>query len=184
MIFFNNANTYCKKFNIQLSLDGENFETAYESTDDFTEKVNELTVDKSNLTITQFKYVRINLLDGKKDYGYQIKEFAAIGEGENKTPNTANSSSELEEGLPVDESEFLATDYNLTYGAEYTQTSVGSQNFKVLTDGNVSGTEFVNTERNDDAKDQTFVIDIGREMSQKVSNIDTCSYITLMILQM
>ena len=50
---------------------------------------------------------------------------------ENKTPNTANSSSELEEGLPVDESEFLATDYNLTYGAEYTQTSVGSQNFKV-----------------------------------------------------
>lgn len=172
LIFFNNANTYCKKFNIQLSLDGENFETAYESTDDFTEKVNELTVDKSNLTITQFKYVRINLLDGKKDYGYQIKEFAAIGEGENKTPNTANSSSELEEGLPVDESEFLATDYNLTYGAEYTQTSVGSQNFKVLTDGNVSGTEFVNTERNDDAKDQTFVIDIGREMSQKVSNID------------
>ena len=131
-----------------------------------------MTVDKSNLTITQFKYVRINLLDGKKDYGYQIKEFAAIGEEENKTPNTANSSSELEEGLPVDESEFLATDYNLTYGAEYTQTSVGSQNFKVLTDGNVSGTEFVNTERNDDAKDQTFVIDIGRGMSQKVSNID------------
>ena len=38
LIFFNNANTYCKKFNIQLSLDGENFETAYESTDDFTER--------------------------------------------------------------------------------------------------------------------------------------------------
>ncbi len=172
MLYFVNGLTDSKKFNIQLSLDGEEFETVYESPEDYNYLTRELKVDTSNVKLTQYKYVRINLLDGPKNYGYQIREFAAIGYEKNKTPNTANGECGPEEGLPVDESDKLNTDYNLVYAADYTQTSVGNQNNEgSLTDGSISNNQFINTERSNDAKDQTIIIDIGRGKSQDVSNI-------------
>lgn len=176
MLYYVSDITCSKSFNIQLSLDGENFETVYTSPSDYSYKNRELTVDTSQIQLEQYQYVRLNMFDGAKDYGFQIRELAAIGYTRNAVPNTAGSASSLEGGAPVDESEYLDTDYNLIYGADYTQSSVGSENKDgALTDGKNSGS-FVNTERNSSAKDQTFIIDIGKSKIQDVSNI---SYLLL-----
>ncbi len=172
MLYFVSDITCCKNFNIQLSLDGESFETVYTSSPDNSYKNHELKVDTQNIQLEQYQYIRLNMMDGVKDYGYQIRELAAIGYQRNATPNKAESASTLEGGAPVDESEYLNTDYNMVYAADYTQSSVGNQNKEgALTDGKVSG-DFVNTERNDSAKDQTFIIDLGKTKIQKVSNIN------------
>ncbi len=170
MIYFVNGLTDCSDFNIQLSLDGETWETVGTYTE-ITYATNELPVDTSALTLTQYKYIKLNLCGGVKAYGYQIKEFAAIGYERNTTPNTAGSSSSMVEGV-IDEEDFLDTDYNLIYGAEYTQSSVGGENTAgVLTDGKTSS-GFMNTERNSSAKKQEFVIDMGKGNTQPVNNID------------
>lgn len=170
MLYFVSDATAAKNFNIQLSLDGENFETVYTSGTDYSYKNRELPVDTGKIQLEQYQYVRLNMLDGAKDYGYQVRELAAIGYARNATPNTAGSASTLEGGAPVDESEYLDTDYNLIYGADYTQSSVRNQNIDgALTDGKNSGT-FANTEA--DVKDQTFIIDLGKSKIQDVSNIN------------
>lgn len=172
MLYYVSDDTSSKNFNIQLSLDGETFETVYTSPSDYSYKNRELTVDTSKVQLRQYQYVRLNLLDGAKNYGFQIRELAAIGYERNAAPNTAGSASSLEGGAPVDESEYLDTDYNLIYAADYTQSSVGSENTEgTLTDGKNSG-GFTNTERSDSAKNQTFIIDLGKSKIQKVSNID------------
>lgn len=172
MLYYVSDATASKKFNIELSLDGENFEKVYESPEDYTYTDTTLNVDTSNVELKEYKYVRLNLLDGPKDYGYQIRELAAIGYARNTTPNTAESASSRDEDAEIDESEYLDTDYNLTYGADYTQSSVGSENKEgALTDGKVS-TGFANTERSSNAKKQEFVIDLGKGNEQEVSNID------------
>lgn len=172
MLYYVSDDTSSKNFNIQLSLDGENFETVYTSPLDYSYKNRELIVDTSKVQLEQYQYVRLNLLDGAKNYGFQIRELAAIGYERNVTPNTAGSASTLEGGAPVDESEYLNTDYNLIYAADYTQSSVGNQNKEgALTDGKASG-DFTNTERSDSAKDQTFIIDLGKAKIQNVSNIN------------
>lgn len=172
MLYYVSEITASKKFNIQLSLDGENFETVYTSGADYSYKNRELLVDASVIQLTQYQYVRLNMLDGAKDYGYQIRELAAIGYERNAVPNMAGSASTVEGGAPVDESEYLNTDYNLIYAADYTQSSVGNENKAgALTDGKTSG-GFVNTERNSSAKEQTFVIDLGKSKIQEVNNIN------------
>lgn len=172
MLYYVSDITASKNFNIQLSLDGENFETVYTSGADYSYKNRELIVDTSAIQLTQYQYVRLNMLDGAKDYGFQIRELAAIGYARNATPNTAGSASTVEGGAPVDESEYLNTDYNLIYAADYTQSSEGSENKAgALTDGKTSG-GFVNTERNGSAKEQTFVIDLGKSKIQEVNNIN------------
>ncbi|MCI8956502.1 MAG: hypothetical protein HFG29_05845 [Eubacterium sp.] len=172
MLYYVSDITASKKFNIQLSLDGENFETIYTSKADYSYKNRELTVDTSGIQLTQYQYVRLNMLDGAKDYGFQIRELAAIGYERNSTPNMAGSASTVEGGAPIDESEYLNTDYNLIYAADYTQSSEGNENKAgALTDGKTSG-GFVNTERSSSAKEQTFVIDLGKSKIQKVNNID------------
>lgn len=164
MLYYVSDITASKKFNIQLSLDGENFETVYTSGADYSYKNRELIVDTSAIQLTQYQYVRLNMLDGAKDYGFQIRELAAIGYARNATPNTAGSASTVEGGAPVDESEYLNTDYNLIYAADYTQSSEGSENKAgALTDGKTSG-GFVNTERDGNAKEQTFVIDLEQKI--------------------
>lgn len=173
MLYYVSDITASKNFNIQLSLDGENFETVYTSGADYSYKNRELTVDTSNIQLSKYQYVRLNMLDGAKDYGFQIRELAAIGYERNATPNMSGSASSVEGGAPIDESEYLNTDYNLIYGADYTQSSEGSQNKAgALTDGKNSGNDFVNTERNDRAKEQTFVIDLGKSKTQEVNNIN------------
>ena len=170
MLYYVSDITCSKNFNIQLSLDGENFETVYTSGADYLYKNREITIDNSQIQLEQYQYVRLNLLDGAKDYGFQIRELAAIGYSRNVIPNTAGSASTLEGGTPVDESEYLDTDYNLIYGADYTQSSVRDQNTDgALTDGKNSGT-FANTEA--DVKEQTFIIDLGKSKIQDVSNIN------------
>lgn len=170
MLYFVNGLTDCSSFNIQLSLDGENYETVGTYTD-MKYTTTTLDVDISNLTLTKYKYVKLNLTGGSKTYGYQIKEFAAIGYERNATPNTAGSSSSLVPGN-IDEEDYLATDYNLIYGADYTQSSVGGENSEgKLTDGKITG-GFVNTERDSSAQNQEFVIDLGKANIQNVSNID------------
>lgn len=172
MLYYVSDITCSKNFNIQLSLDGENFETVYTSPADYSYKNREISIDTSNIELEQYQYVRLNMLDGAKDYGFQIRELAAIGYERNATPNTAGSASSLEGGAPIDESEYLNTDYNLVYAADYTQSSVGGQNTEgALTDGKNSG-GFANTERSSSAKDQTFIIDLGKSNIQQVSNID------------
>lgn len=164
MLYYVSDITASKKFNIQLSLDGENFETVYTSGADYSYKNRELAVDTSNIQLSQYQYVRLNMLDGAKDYGFQIRELAAIGYERNTTPNMAGSASSVEGGAPIDESEYLNTDYNLIYAADYTQSSEGSENKTgALTDGKTSG-GFVNTERNGSAKEQTFVIDLEQKI--------------------
>ena len=172
MLYYVSDITASKKFNIQLSLDGENFETVYTSGADYSYKNRELTVDTSNIQLSQYQYVRLNMLDGAKDYGFQIRELAAIGYERNTTPNMAGSASMVEGGAPIDESEYLNTDYNLVYAADYTQSSEGNENKTgALTDGKISG-GFVNTERDGNAKEQTFVIDLGKSKIQEVKNIN------------
>ena len=172
MLYYVSDITASKKFNIQLSLDGENFETVYTSGADYSYKNRELTVDTSNIQLSQYQYVRLNMLDGAKDYGFQIRELAAIGYERNTTPNMAGSASMVEGGAPIDESEYLNTDYNLVYAADYTQSSEGNENKAgALTDGKISG-GFVNTERDGNAKEQTFVIDLGKSKIQEVKNIN------------
>lgn len=172
MLYYVSDITASKNFNIQLSLDGENFETVYTSGADYSYKDRELIVDTSAIQLTQYQYVRLNMLDGAKDYGFQIRELAAIGYERNTTPNTAGSTSTVEGGAPVDESEYLNTDYNLIYAADYTQSSTGNENkVGALTDGKTSG-GFVNTERSSSAKEQTFVIDLGKSKIQEVKNIN------------
>lgn len=172
MLYYVSDDTCSKNFNIQLSLDGETFETVYTSPSDYSYKNRALTVDTSKVQLEQYQYVRLNLLDGAKNYGFQIRELAAIGYERNATPNTAGSASTLEGGAPIDESEYLDTDYNLIYAADYTQSSVGNQNTEgALTDGKASG-GFTNTERSDSAKNQTFIIDLGKSKIQDVSNIN------------
>lgn len=169
-LYFVNGLTNSASFNIQLSLDGETYETVGAYTN-MTYTTTVLDVDTSNITLDKYKYIKINLTDGAKAYGYQIREFAAIGYARNTTPNTAGSSSSLVEGA-LDEEDLLETDYNLMYAADYTQSSVGSENSEgKLTDGKTSG-GFVNTERNSSATNQTFVVDLGKDKIQKVSNID------------
>lgn len=170
MLYFVNGLTDCSDFNIQLSLDGENWETVGTYTE-MTYKTTELAVDTSALTIEQYKYIKLNLCGGTKAYGYQIKEFAAIGYERNATPNTAGSSSSMVEG-EIDEEDYLNTDYNLVYGAEYTQSSVGSEDTAdALTNGKTSG-GFMNTERSGSAKKQEIIIDMGKGNKQPVNNID------------
>lgn len=164
MLYYVSDITASKKFNIQLSLDGENFETVYTSGADYSYKNRELAVDTSNIQLSQYQYVRLNMLDGAKDYGFQIRELAAIGYERNTTPNMAGSASSVEGGAPIDESEYLNTDYNLVYAADYTQSSEGNENKAgALTDGKTSG-GFVNTERDGNAKEQTFVIDLEQKI--------------------
>ncbi len=170
MIYFVNGLTDSSTFDVQISYDGETYETIgdYKNTSYKTTKYD---VDTSNLTIDKFKYIKINFTAGAKDYGYQVKEFALIGYEKNQTPNTANSESHIDGEAPVDYSSFLNTDYNLIYTSEYTQSSTGGENKNgALTDGSLSG--FMNTERSSSAKDQTIIIDLGKGNTQSVSNID------------
>lgn len=172
MLYYASEISSSKNFTIQLSLDGENFETVYTSPVDYSYKNTTIDINTSGVSLSQYQYVRLNLLDGAKDYGFQIRELAVIGYERNATPNTAGSFSSLEEGAPIDESEYLMTDYNLTYAADYTQSSVGSENTDgALTDGTNSG-GFLNTERSSSAKEQTIVIDLGKSKVQEISNIN------------
>lgn len=169
MLYFVNGSTDSSSFNIQLSQDGENYVTVGNYTN-MTYKTTMLDVDISNVSFDTYKYVKLNLTGGSKAYGYQIREFAAIGYGRNENPNTAGSASSLIDGI-LDETDLLDTDYNLIYSADYTQSTVGGENKAgALTDGKLSG--FANTERNSSAKDQTFVIDLGKAKIQEVDNLD------------
>lgn len=169
-LYFVNGLTDSSSFNIQISLDGENYETVGTYTN-MTYATTVLDVDTSKVSLENYKYIKLNLTGGTKAYGYQIRELAAIGYARNVTPNTAGSSSSLVEGA-LDEEDLLETDYNLMYAADYTQSSIGSENSEgKLTDGKTSG-GFVNTERNSSATNQTFVVDLGKDKIQKVNNID------------
>lgn len=170
MIYFVNAMTDCASFNIQLSLDGENYETVGTYTN-MTYQTTVLPIDTSKLSLEQYKYIKLNLTGGAKAYGYQIREFAAIGYDKNVTPNQAGSSSSLIEGT-IDEEDYLASDYNLIYAADYTQSTVGGEDTPgALTNGKLAG-GFANTERDAVAKHQEFVIDLGAGNKQSASNID------------
>lgn len=169
-IYFVNNITNCTSYNVQISLDGEYYETVgtYENMDADT---NVLEVDTSNITLEKYKYIKLNLAGEAKTYGYQIREFAAIGYERNATPNTAGSSSSIIGGT-INEEDLLPSDYNIIYGADYTQSSVGTENQEgKLTDGGFSG-GFLNTERNTEAIDQSIIVDLGIGNSHSVSNID------------
>lgn len=170
LIYFVNGLTDSSTFNVGISNDGENFETIgdYSNT---TYKTTKYDVDTSKVTFETFKYIKINLTAGTKNYGYQIREFALIGNEKNQFPNTAESASQLDGEAPIDYTTFITSDKNLIYTAEYTQSSVGSQNKEgALTDGSLNG--FLNTERDGAAKDQEIIIDLGKGNTQSVSNID------------
>ncbi len=169
LIHFSSGVSNADTLSIELSQDGTNYESAgYYTNHKYTDT--SLTPDFDNLTITKFKYVKLNLISGGKTYGYHIKEFAVIGNERNLIPNTANSASSLVDGI-VDEEDLLATDSNLVFGADYTQSSIGGEDKAgALTDGSMTG--FMNTERKSSAKDQTVVIDLGIGKSLDVSNID------------
>lgn len=169
-LYFVNGSTDSSTFNIQISQDGETYETIGDYKD-MTYNNTVLELDTSGVTMEKFKYVKLNLTGGTKTFGYQIRELALIGYEKNLTPNTAGSESHLDGNAPIDESEFINTNYNLAYTADYTQSSVGGENKEgALTDGSLHG--FLNTERSGSAKHQEIVIDLGRENIQDVSNID------------
>ena len=169
-LHFVNDLTDSASYQIQISQDGETYETIGDY-QNMTYENTTLQLDTSKVTLGKFKYIRLNLTDGEKNYGYQISEMALIGHERNLTPNTAGSESHLDENAPIDESEFINTDYNLIYTADYTQSSVGGENKAgALTDGSLHG--FLNTERSSSAKQQEIVIDLGKGQVQEVSNID------------
>ena len=168
-VHFVSGITNAETLSVELSEDGENYQPAgYYTNHKYTDMA--LEPDLSQVTIEKFKYVKLNLISGGKAYGYQIKEFAVVGNERNQIPNTAGSASSLIDGV-IDEEDFIDTDYNLVYAADYTQSSTGGENKEgALTDGSMSG--FMNTERSSSAKNQTVIIDLGIGKALDVSNID------------
>lgn len=168
-VHFVSGITNADTLSVELSEDGENYQPAgYYTNHKYTDMA--LEPDLSQVTIEKFKYVRLNLISGGKAYGYQIKEFAVVGNEKNQIPNTAGSASSLIDGV-IDEEDYIDTDYNMVYCADYTQSSTGSENKDgALTDGSMNG--FMNTERNSSAKNQNIVIDVGIGRALDVSNID------------
>ena len=169
LIHFSSGVSNADTLRIELSNDGENYQSAgYYTNHKFTET--SLVPDLSKVTIDKFKYVKLVLISGGKTYGYHIKEFAVIGNERNLIPNTANSESSLIDGI-IDEEDFIATDYNMVYCADYEQSSTGNENkVGALTDGSLNG--YMNTERSSSATNQNIIIDLGIGTQYDVSNID------------
>ena len=124
LMAFKADNTYASKYNIEFSADGINYEEVITVTNNAYKEVFEDKFDASKYSQDTVRYVKINLQDGKTDWGYQISEIAVMG-GEEYMPSEP-------EGLVV-----VSPGYNMIR-VTWTGADNG-QTYQVYIDENLKG---------------------------------------------
>ena len=81
LLAFKNGDTYGKKYTVEFSEDGKNFEQVATIENSEFKNYFENKLDMSLYSHSKVRYVRFNLLEGATGWGYQISEVAVFDKG-------------------------------------------------------------------------------------------------------
>ena len=87
-----NDTTNVTDFEVSISLDGENYQTIGKYSGVEWEQTH-YNVDLSEVTLEDFRYVKLHLINGNTGYGYQIREFAVMGKDKAYYPEVKDQTS-------------------------------------------------------------------------------------------
>ncbi len=152
LLYFQNNLTYATDFNVSVSMDGSTYETVgtYSNVDAET---NHFEPDFSNVTLEQFRYVKLNLTAGKTEYGYQVKEFAVIGINPIEYPEIADQS-----GLVTSVTRNIALNQPVIVSSTYDKEGSDPT---VLTDGKKDG--YWSTDWDSSRTSDYIIVDLGSD---------------------